>query len=176
MAETLDPRGTLFKAALDAYKDEYGELYQTWRNIEAKAQGNVAIAGIFLAGLFAFLRDIAPETFWWQKALLVTAGCALGISVLLAALVLKVRTRLSPQVGRNIEALVRDLTRLSDESDLIGRLPAFASDQMEVWRSTVSQLEDIVQGKAKNLRCAQIFLALGVVAIVILVLAKIVRL
>lgn len=175
MAETLNARETLFKAVLDAYRGEYGELYQTWRNLETKAQGNAAIAGIFLAGLFAFVSDIAPQPPWWQKTLLVVSGCALGLSVLFAALVLAVRTRWSPQVGRNIEALATDLNRLDDDREVAERLPAFISDQVDVWKNGVTELQDLVHRKARNLRLAQLCLAFGVVAIVFVTLLNVVH-
>ncbi len=174
MVDFVNPRGELFKAVLDAYRVEYAELYQTWRSIDTKAQGNVAIAGIFLAGLFAFVKDIVLATLWWQKTLLVVSGCALSFSVLLAVLVLKVRTRRSPQVAHYIETLARDLADLSDESDIRSRLPAFASDQIEGWRNSVSEMDRLVTEKANKLYWAQVLLGLGVVSIAIIAILKIV--
>jgi hypothetical protein len=175
MVDSVNPRGDLFKSVLDAYRVEYGELYQTWRSIDTKAQGNVAIAGIFLAGLFVYVKDIDPAGLWWQKTVLVVSGCALVFSVLIAVLVLQVRIRWSPQVGKNIEKLAHDLLDLSDESDMGNRLPAFQSDQVEGWKNSVDKIREIVTGKANKLYCAQVLLAVGVVCIAIITILKIVE-
>ena len=173
MVDFVNPRGELFKSVLDGYRVQYAELYQTWRSVDTKAQGNVAIAGIFLAALFVFVRDIAPAALWWQKTLLVVSGCALTFSVLLALLVLELRTRWSPH-ARNIETLARDLADLSDESEVRSRLPEFASEQIEGWRNSVSDMDQIVKEKATKLYLAQVLLALGVVSIAIITIIKIV--
>jgi hypothetical protein len=51
---------SLLQVALEAYKDEYREISDSWRNTETKAQGAVAIAGIFMAGY-------SPTLGSWQK-------------------------------------------------------------------------------------------------------------
>lgn len=37
---------------------EYADVYQNWRTIEGKAQGSVAIAGIFIGGVFALMQAL----------------------------------------------------------------------------------------------------------------------
>jgi hypothetical protein len=53
----MEPREVLLRDALDAYQKEYRELIDKWRNLEGKAQGVVTVSGIFLAGMFAFIRN-----------------------------------------------------------------------------------------------------------------------
>ncbi len=43
----------LLASALEAYRQEYKELSESWRSLEAKAQAGVAVAGIFIAGVLA---------------------------------------------------------------------------------------------------------------------------
>lgn len=57
MVDSVNPRGELFKAVLDAYRVEYGELYQTWRSIDTKAQGNVAF-------ILSFVVWHSQESLW----------------------------------------------------------------------------------------------------------------
>ena len=49
------------KILVDHCKFEYEDLSDTWRDIERKAQGGVAIVGIFLIGGLTYLRFFGPE-------------------------------------------------------------------------------------------------------------------
>ncbi|MDQ3474098.1 MAG: hypothetical protein M3447_10210 [Acidobacteriota bacterium] len=55
MVTDLEIRETWRKATLDAFLDEYREQTETWRSLETKAQGNIAVAGIFVAGSLAYI-------------------------------------------------------------------------------------------------------------------------
>jgi esterase/lipase len=43
---------------------EYGDVCQNWRIIEGKAQGAVAIAGIFIGGVFALMNALNAMPTW----------------------------------------------------------------------------------------------------------------
>ena len=42
---------------IESFKDDYNDCWETWKHLDAKANGIVAISGVFLSGLFAFNRE-----------------------------------------------------------------------------------------------------------------------
>jgi hypothetical protein len=157
---------------LDAYRAEYAELYQVWRNLDTKAQGATAIAGIFVAGAFAFAEDFARSNSIAQKAVIGVFGFALGLSVLLSLSVLSVKTRWSAHVGRNIERLATDLLDLED-CELSPRLARFLGDQAMVWRMAVTSLRGSVASKSILLKRSQFFLGIGIVLAIVLTFTRV---
>lgn len=53
MPDFLDSAADADRAILEAYAAEYRRLDDNWRAVEAKAQGTVAVAGIFAAFVLA---------------------------------------------------------------------------------------------------------------------------
>ena len=51
--EFRSPQGELLDLALERVRYEYTELAETWKLLDIKAQATAAIAGVFLAALFA---------------------------------------------------------------------------------------------------------------------------
>lgn len=148
----------LFKFALESLKDEYSELCDNWRSIDTKAQGNIAVCGIFIAGSLAFVRTL-PDTPDQNTLLLLTVAIlCLLFSTVLSLLVLKVRTVPSAPSGTEISELVNDLTRPeSFEQDDYER---FLGEQLRMWQKTN---EKVFENNRDKVRC--LFLAqLGLMA------------
>ena len=81
------------KDILDSLRAEYRELSETWRHIESKAQGAVTILGIFLAGVFAFIRLLPEDATPVEKWFLVAALALLAFSIVCAVLALRIRRK-----------------------------------------------------------------------------------
>ena len=92
-------REFLRKNLFDSYRDEYKEISDIWRGLETKAQGNIAIAGIFIAGAFAFIAKPETGIHWLEKQFLIASLVFLVISVVSSVLVLKVREVYFPPMG-----------------------------------------------------------------------------
>lgn len=78
----------LFKHALDHGKFEYEDLAATWRDIERKAQGNIAIAGIFLAGVSLVYRSVVSPSSnldfeFFMSVLILSTSAVCAVIVLL---------------------------------------------------------------------------------------------
>ncbi len=100
---------------LEAYRMEHRDLVETWRALDTKAQGAAANAGIFLAGLFAFLRDVAthPPSAAVRFGLAL-ATVALVVSVIVAILALRIRYTQGAPLGAPLEELARDQMKLAE--------------------------------------------------------------
>ena len=119
MPKSSDVNTELLIAALDAFKQEYDRLAKTWEQLDLKAQGTVAIAGIFLGGIFAFITNLRPsET--TSKVALILAIVSLVLSVLFSLLALRVREVLDAPGGSDIQQFVRDLRNCSRKNSLSG--------------------------------------------------------
>ncbi len=80
------------KLLLDHCQFEYNDLSDTWRDIERKAQGEIAIVGIFLIGGLTFLRFFIPEN-------LVAFGLiALSMAILVVSALLAISALLVDEV------------------------------------------------------------------------------
>src|SRR5712664_36470 len=108
----------LCQTALEAFREDYEKLTDTWRTLENKAQGNVAIAGIFIAGAFAFIREISKGTHLYEKILLLLALISLVMAVILSIWTLRIRLVAVPLLGKNVHRLVNDLLRIYETTDL----------------------------------------------------------
>lgn len=175
MATELEIKEALRKAVLEAYSNEYKELSDTWRGLETKAQGSIAIAGIFIAGAFAYIRDITPNAYRHEKLFLLIAIICLVISVVLSILVLKIRTIAAPPMGEYIDRVVQDILRLNKVDELPERLVRFDNDQIAAWRIVKNEAQLSNMLKARYLWRAQIFLMSAIVTVAILMTSRIIE-
>ncbi len=166
------PRESLLSTVLESYRDEYKEIVDTWRNLEAKAQANVAIAGIFIAGAFAYLRENAVPMHLYQKILLSSGIICLIITIGFSIVALRVRRLPAPPLGDYIDRLVRDLLEV-DNDEIIERMPHFMNDQIAGWRIVRNEYVKSNQLKAKFLWIGQILLVAAILAVGVLTLSRI---
>jgi hypothetical protein len=165
-------REFLRKTLLDSYKDEYKELAEVWRGLETKAQGNIAIAGIFIAGVFVFLREINPHTLWVEKLILGIAVILFVISVFFSIFVLQVRQVPLPPMGSFADHMFVDLLRFNDD-ELRQRIGFFINDQAKAWKEVKQGILTTNETKAANLWLGQQFLLFAIAAIAVLIVFRI---
>ena len=172
MDETADPRERLVRDALDAYKEEYTELSETWRNLDAKAQGTIAICGIFLAGMLAFVRTLSATATTCEQWLLTITAALLGLSIFFALLVLRVQTVQSPPIGESLDTIISELLAAEDGMTP-ERLLNYSHDQTRMWSTTNRDVGRVNDNKAGNLIKAQYILVGAIGCVVAFTLMKI---
>ncbi len=162
----------LLASALEAYRQEYKELSESWRSLETKAQGGMAVAGVFIAGVLAFVREIAgAKATVAETWLLVLSTIALVATVCAALLVLAVRRAPLPPLGAKFHELVTDLLAVGDETELEARAPLLIGDQIRLWKQVNEPLARMLQSKAFRLIVSQwcLFVAIVLAAVLTLI-------
>ena len=156
----------LLQSTLSAYTEEYRELNDTWKYLDNKAQGNIAVSGIFLAGVFAFVRALSATSALYEKEFLTGAVITLLLSVACAILVLRIRKFRGAPLGDTLNRLIQDLLG-SKETGSTERFDNFLQDQVKMWSRVNKQLHSVNQSKATYLFWSQVFLlvAIGIVAV-----------
>ena len=162
------------KATLDAYLEEYKQLKETWRSIETKAQGSIAVAGIFIAGGLAFLTKLEAHLGRADKALLfIGLTCLIG-SVILSILVLRTKVANVPPLGSIVGAYALGMLRLKSVDDLEVHTGAFFRDVVTGWRNIIGEVTAANASKARTLWVAQLFLILAILVVAVLSLIKLI--
>jgi hypothetical protein len=166
MADRPEASTDLLRLALEGYREEYRDLSETWRNLDGKAQGSGAIAGIFLAAVFAWVRPLTAGAGTLERVVLCVSIVLLVASVVAAVLALQVRTVSAPPLGEETGDMIRDLLQPERAAELPERIPRLFQDQIRAWRDTNRDMAKQNLGKANRVRDSQVALlaAAGVVA------------
>ena len=175
MPDPTELRESLQKAVLESYRDEYKELSETWRNLESKAQGAVTIAGIFIAGAFAYIREVGPQAHRSDRVFLGASILSLMISVLLSIWALRVRTVAAPPIGEYVDNLVRDLLQVDNDAKLKERVMGFVTDQTDSWRRATRGAKESNKSKANYLLASHVFLVIAILTVALLSISKLWR-
>ena len=172
MNDTVEQQERLIREGLNAYQEEYRELSETWRNLDAKAQGTIAISGIFLAGILAFVRALSTAATSIERLFLAAATALLTLCIVLSLLVLRIRTISGTPAGKSLEILINDLLQVEDGTTS-ERLLNYCRDQMQMWSTTNHDIEKANQEKADLLIKAQVILVIAIGCAAILTLIKV---
>lgn len=149
--------------ALSAYREEHEALLGSFRDLDSKAQATIAIAGVFLAASFAFVRQISENSEFVLKMALSLNICLLVSAILCAVLAMRLRKTIKPPSARLISKLTNDL--LASEGTLSKRLPGFYGDQSAQWARAIASIDPIVDKKARLVRLAQLALVIAILCI-----------
>jgi hypothetical protein len=153
------PNTELLEIALAAHQDAYKELSQGWRSVEAKAQGTVGLAGIFMAAAFAFARDLPDEVNGVTVALFAVAVALLACSAAAAVWAQRVRT-IPAAPSLLVHQWVEDIRRLPADQQA-ERVPGFYEEYNDAWLKTNQRLLDLIRSKARSVMVAQTALLLA---------------
>ena len=162
------------KAALDAYLEEYKQLKETWRSIETKAQGSIAVSGIFIAGALAFLTKQESQLRCPDKLLLFIGLACLIASVILAILVLRTLVTTVPPLGNVVGPYAMGMVSVPEEADLLLHTDAFFTDLVSRWDNIINEVSNTNEAKADTLWSAQLFLIFAIIAVAVLALLKLI--
>src|SRR5229473_5784880 len=168
MPEQPTSLSDLRRLALETYREEYRDLSEAWRNLDTKAQGLGAIAGIFLAAVFGWTREL-PSSFGRCERLQIVASLLLLVSAIIAAvLALLVRRVTAPPLGDETAEMVSDILEKQKAEELPQRLDALYGDQMIAWKDTNGDMRHHNQSKASRLAFGQVALLLAAVLVAVL--------
>ena len=145
------------------YRDEYVAGLDLWRDIERKAQGVVAVAGIVLTGLFAIASAEHVHEIGLATTLCV-AVASLGLAVLSAVLALWTRRLSTPPQAYLLEQSAADIAKVisiesNDSAD--ERLSGFVNGQLSDWKISVEEIKRENEKKARNLTLSHTFVLLS---------------
>jgi len=163
--KVTDIKKALQSEVLRTYVEEYNELSDLWRDLDRKAQGTVAIAGIFIASAFAFVKQLGPGTNLLGKGLLGFILFALVSSVVYCLSAMRIRKVARGPIGQYLNKLVKDLLKIGDPTELSERIPRFTRDQAVLYSDAVKSLRKALDQKAVRIWWAQRFLTAAILAV-----------
>ncbi|MHB9073001.1 MAG: hypothetical protein ACYC6G_05700 [Desulfobaccales bacterium] len=167
-------KNNLRSTLLESLQDEYEKIVYTSRTIETKAQANVAIAGIFIAGAFAYLKDNITIILLYQKILLGFGIIFLIGSVIFSIIALKVRKLPAPFMGRSLNETIMLLLQIHDAQELSQRMPCLIREQIDKWVEINNKNDAANHNKAIYLWVAQLLLTTAIIFIGVLTFLSIV--
>jgi hypothetical protein len=160
---------TVWREVLEGFKSAYDDSRDNWKTLDTKAQGVVAIAGIFIAGIVSLLKDLPPGEMELPHLLLAFASIDSVGAVLCAAAALRIRPSTLPPAGKGTRDLAVGLLS-PDHVPLLAELEMrFVQEQSDGWETSVKSVQGGNDKKANLLAGSQILL-LGVVVPVLIVL------
>lgn len=186
----------VLQVVLDAYRTGYATLADDWRNLDTKAQGTVTIAGIFLAGVFGFVKTLSERktvvvgslkaipdlciplvNYCASRATVENVLLAIGvvglfIAVLLAVLALRVRFIPAP-FGDQVDKMAKDVICLLDTEPTRDTKTEFLNQQTVAWREALDGIVVAYTQKATKLAWAQGALVGGATIVTILTLIEV---
>lgn len=172
-------KNELLQKIADDTKEHYADLRCNWSDVERKAQGNVAICGIFLAAVLAYIRNTqagaqgdAASVCEIEPWLISAAVVSLAASVALSLYVLLVRDVIPPPVASETRRLVTDVIEADGAANETMRTNLI-HDTITTWDITNASMIAANDTKAIWLMRSQWALAIGVVAATIVTLKAI---
>lgn len=174
-------KAKLLESASSAYKEEFKTLTDIRSTIDTKAQGVITTSGIFLAGVFAFLRQLVAPVDSTVNALIIASAILLTASVLASLFVLWARSFHLPPRGETVHGMVTDI--LDATAPPAGHTPPvppipedvclyFYYDNFDIWKSANSSLKAVNERKAIFLFVSQLCLGLAVLASIFLLFVR----
>lgn len=155
MTGETDVKERLLKAALDAHQDEYRDTWDTWKHLDVKAQGSVAIAGIFLAGIFAYANRMPADACFYLKLVVIIAVVSVAVAVMFAMLALRLREVAPPPLGSEVGEMVSHILNLEEGDEISERAVRFFSDRIELWKGVNDEMRSVNERKGKHLTLTQ---------------------
>jgi len=141
---------------------EYSELCETWRDLERKAQGTIAIAGIFAAGIVGVLRlSSVPDGL--LMVFLVLSFLCLIISIIQAILTLFVSEVICIECSVDVIDDAESIFLSGDDEEAKGCIRRFVMNRLVHWKDAIESLDSANRKKAGSLELAQRFLLASVV-------------
>ena len=153
-AEAL-ARSDLSKMVLRAYENEYAVKTSLWEQIERKGQGTIAIAGIMLAGGFAFARQLDVSIGLLQKFLFVGIVVTLLFAIWQCVKALKVTMIEVPPTADEIRQLGDDALWFPESSKLPDLVNGLRYDLLDLWSTCNKFLGEKCEEKAVSVRRSQ---------------------
>jgi hypothetical protein len=162
------------EAVVAAYQNDYSRLEADWASIEAKAQGTLAVAGIFVGFALGYTKDLQASASKTIKGLLIAVIGLLLLGVGSAATALFVRSRRLPPDASFQEKLATDWFAL-DTSERESYRPFLTENLRIAWAFVVKEQAENNNKKANRVLVAQILLLAAVSLTGLLAVVKILQ-
>ncbi len=163
MTEDEKAQLKLLQQAVDSFADEHRGLADQWDAIDRKALGMVTVAGIFIAGILAFVRALSTGAHCAVKVALSFTMLCLTFSVLAALLALLLRSAVESPHGSKLKEMVDDLIAKTGAAEFT-RSADFARDHASLWKAANESVRTGNISKAHWLETSQVLLVIGIVA------------
>lgn len=158
--EQVTNKAKLLAILVEAYRAEYDDLSKIWSGLDTKAQGNVTICGIFVAGVLAFVRDVSHGTPLDRLVFITLALICLVASILASIRALRISEVRSAPMGIELDGMVNDLTALDTVED--ERMEFFLHDHAKLWLETNSEIQKLNDGKAYWVEWSQVLITAAI--------------
>ncbi len=158
---------------LQSEQGKHVRLTENRRAVENKAQGNIAIAGIFIAVSFTWIKDVVEKSITlncFEAMGLVMATTLFLLSVLVSVFVLFIESIPVP----SDDALVEQILDRGDKG-LSNGLHPLLSDLSRHLKDVNDRLEKFNKKKSYWLFIAQVFLSLGICLIALIAIALVIQ-
>ncbi|MGA2332482.1 MAG: hypothetical protein ABSG75_12040 [Syntrophales bacterium] len=165
---------------IEAFKDDYEDSLKIFAALDAKAQNTSTIAGIFIAALFAFLRENELKFFVENVGLIGVLIFVFAIVLLIATIVqcivaMRIREFYLPLSTLDIPGMVRCLKLLPDNELTCQKLDYYYNDIAKRWQTIQERLLDIIRGKGNKVSIAQIMLLSAIIIFAGLLIYLVIR-
>lgn len=144
--------------AVGLAEHEHAELSEAWKLLDAKSQATTAIAGVFIAVAFVFVRNTQFHLTYFEKILLTLVVFTLVLSIGFAIRAMRVRDVPMPFTG--LEALVITNSIISDHkkdsplASLECPYNNFLSDHIKKLDIVNNALRRDIVSKSNSLKCS----------------------
>lgn len=170
--QRLEFRLALAETSLTTGRSYYDEQSTDWRHIETKANGLVTVSGIFVAGAFAFVREMKSGMDGCEYVVLLVLTFLLLIGAIVCALrALHVRDVEVTPSGGLIQGLV-DMLR-EDEALTREDMIALTEEQAKQWARVGDAVKKVNEIKAGWLRAGQWLMTVAAVSAAALTMARV---
>ena len=157
----------LLKLLVGIRQEEYKELSEGWRNLDTKAQGVIALAGILLAAFIA-LQGAHPSGGYIRSLEQIISIIAVGL--LTASMIFSVLSlRLRKVIGfayftGSFRSAVEDLLQVQQASRS-NRMSDLAREELSYWNECNKDTGSAIDKKALMLTCGQAAIGLSILCL-----------
>ena len=162
MDEEQKAQWALIEQAVKSFADEGKDLADQWDAIDRKAQGMVTVAGVFVAGLLAFVKDLAEDASGGQRYALTVSLGLLVVAVAFSLFAMHMRSAKPAPVGDTLKTMVDEL--LGAGTPDYDAFRKFANDHGSAWAAANEDVLKVNLKKAYWLEASQWLLVGGVFA------------
>lgn len=148
-----DPAFELLQQGVELLQEEHADLSTQWSNLDSKAQATASIAGIFVAAILTFVRELSASAALEERLALNVAVILLTTCILLAVLALRIR-EVDSRPSEEIMKMITDLVDSGEESSS-QYLRTFANTHANAWKQVNADIYKSVRVKANYTFAAQ---------------------
>lgn len=164
---------SLLDQVVEECKQEHGNLFTHWSALDQNAQGTIGTAGIFVAGILAFITALAKTDSRADRWLLTLAAALLAACIFSALGVLFVRRRGAPPSAADFLRLVDNI--VGEGPRELGDLGTLTRSHIRMWTESAADVRKVVESKRFYLGLAHSLLAAAIALAVLAAVARIWR-